>query len=218
MKTSSNFVKRLGNVLDVAAKTENKDSWVDYLEVVKRGEEPCRLFSIIPEEKGFVLEIMMIMDVEQRVEAQVQHMRSRERHKFRRCFICRNVVAPTESWFYRGISLTSNIYLQIPICVKSKCHGLLTFETETEAPPRNVCGACYDPKVSCKCNFCKSAVYCTENCRFAHWEKHKHMCKKLAKIYLKKKIKSSKKKQQQVLGNNDTVVSPYERGASSDES
>ena len=216
----SNLVQRLGNVLDMAARTEDKDSWVDYLEVVKQGKEPYRLFSILPNKAGFSLEILVVADMQECLEAQVKHMHSKERHKFRRCFICRGVVGPEKSWFYRGIGLTSTIYLQMPVCAKSKCRGVLTFETETETPPRNVCGACYGPKVFFRCNFCKSATYCSLVCRDMHWEKHKHMCKKLAKIYFKKKIKSSSlpTTRKQVLGNSGTIVSPCEHGASLGES
>ena len=182
---TSFLVQRLGNVLDTAAGTENEDSWVDYLEAVRQASKVVRLLTILPDEEGFNLEILILSDMQECLENQVKHMHSEKRHAFRCCFICRKVVPAEKSWFFRGIHLTPTIYLQIPVCAQSGCRKVLEFG-ENEVPPRNVCAGCYSPKIQFKCIYCRSAYYCHATCRHKHWESHKHMCKKLAKIYFKK--------------------------------
>jgi len=186
----SSLVQRLGNILDVAAGTEAENSWVDYLESVKQSSKTVRLLTILPDETGFSLEILLLTDMQECLEKQVQHMHSKKRHAFRRCFMCRKLVAAEKSWFFRGIHLTPTIYLQIPVCAQSGCRNILEFG-ENEVPPRKVCAGCYSPKIHFKCIYCKSAYYCHASCQHKYWESHKHMCKKLAKIYFLKSSPSS---------------------------
>ncbi len=187
---ASNLVRRLGNILDTAAETEYEDSWVEYLEAVKQAPKAARLLTILPDEEGFNLEILILKDMQECLEQQVKHMNSKKRHAFRRCFICRKMVLAEKSWFFRGVHLAPTIYLQLPVCGQSECQTVLVFG-KNEVPPRRVCAECYSPDIHFKCVYCKSAYYCQEICQHKHWESHKHMCKKLAKIYFLKSSPSS---------------------------
>ena len=182
---ASNLVRRLGNILDTAAETEYEDSWVEYLKAVKQAPKAARLLTILPDEEGFNLEILILKNMQECLEQQVKHMNSKKRHTFRRCFICRKMVPAEKSWFFRGIHLAPTIYLQLPVCAQSECRNVLVFG-KNEVPPRRVCAGCYSPDIHFKCVYCKSACYCHEICQHKHWESHKHMCKKLAKIYFLK--------------------------------
>ncbi len=181
------LVEPLGVVLENASGTEDEDSWVDYLASVQQAAKTHRLLTILPNETGFGLEILILTNTQECLEYKVKHMHSKRRHAFRRCYICRNLVPAKKAWFFRGIPLAQNIYLQIPVCAQTGCCDVLTFG-EKEVPPRKVCAGCYKTDPIHRCTFCRSAMYCSAICRDRHWVPHKDMCKKLAKIYFKKII------------------------------